>query len=197
MGYAGGDQNMDFTIGDVIDNEKASYCSEGCLDPWLADGFCDEGCNNAECAYDSGDCGFSHFERIQHEKTLNLSSTFQSEKNFHYSLEKGMTVVYWDLSNVFEKFKDIAIVPNTDSAIRSISLSQQHDTHYLTLILRNTSLVTLNITLQGRSKSLSEAAIFLHLVVDCDTTGHIPVSEPLVSQLRIFDSTMHAVRYII
>ena len=54
MGYAGGDQNMDFPIGDVIDNEKASYCSEGCLDPWLADGFCDEGCNNAECAYDSG-----------------------------------------------------------------------------------------------------------------------------------------------
>ena len=43
MGYAGGDQNMDFPIGDVIDNEKASYCSEGCLDPWLADGFCDEG----------------------------------------------------------------------------------------------------------------------------------------------------------
>ena len=78
----------------------------------------DEGCNNAECAYDSGDCGFSHFERIQHEKTLNLSSTFQSEKNFYYSLERGMTVVYWDLSNVFEKFKDIAIVPNTDSAIR-------------------------------------------------------------------------------
>ena len=186
MGYAGGDQNMDFPIGDVIDNEKASYCSEGCLDPWLADGFCDEGCNNAECAYDSGDCGFSHFERIQHEKTLNLSSTFQSEKNFHYSLEKGMTVVYWDLSNVFEKFKDIAIVPNTDSAIRSISLSQQHDTHYLTLILRNTSLVTLNITLQGRSKSSSDDAIFLHLVVECDTTGHIPVSEPLVSKVSIF-----------
>ena len=186
MGYAGGDQNMDFPIGDVIDNEKASYCSEGCLDPWLADGFCDEGCNNAECAYDSGDCGFSHFERIQHEKTLNLSSTFQSEKNFHYSLEKGMSVVYWDLSNVFEKFKDIAIVPNTDSAIRSISLSQQHDTHYLTLILRNTSLVTLNITLQGRSKSSSDDAIFLHLVVECDTAGHIPVSEPLVSHVRIF-----------
>ena len=83
---------------------------------------------------------------------MNLSSTFQSEKNFYYSLEKGMTVVYWDLSNVFEKFKDIAIVPNTDSAIRSISLSQQHDTHYLTLILRNTSLVTLNITLQGKER---------------------------------------------
>ena len=185
---------MDFPIGDVIDNEKASYCSEGCLDPWLADGFCDEGCNNAECAYDSGDCGFSHFERIQHEKTLNLSSTFQSEKNFYYSLEKGMTVVYWDLSNVFEKFKDIAIVPNTDSAIRSISLSQQHDTHYLTLILRNTSLVTLNITLQGRSKSSSDDAIFLHLVVECDTTGHIPVSEPLVSKVRVFH---YAVTYII
>ena len=75
-------------------------------------------------------------------------------------------------------------------AIRSISLSQQHDSHYLTLILRNTSLVTLNITLQGRSKSSSDDAIFLHLVVECDTTGHIPVSEPLVSQMRIFDSRM-------
>ena len=71
-------------------------------------------------------------------------------------------------------------------AIRSISLSQQHDTHYLTLILRNTSLVTLNITLQGRTKSSSDDAIFLHLVVECDTTGHIPVSEPLVSQVKNF-----------
>ena len=40
--------------------------------------------------------------------------------------------------------------------------------------------------LQGRSKSSSDDAIFLHLVVECDTTGHIPVSEPLVSQVRIF-----------
>ena len=79
-------------------------------------------------------------------------------------------------------------------AIRSISLSQQHDTHYLTLILRNTSLVTLNITLQGRTKSSSDDAIFLHLVVECDTTGHIPVSEPLVSQVKIFQGGIQCIR---
>ena len=39
---------------------------------------------------------------------------------------------------------------------------------------------------EGRSKSSSDDAIFLHLVVECDTTGHIPVSEPLVSQVKIF-----------
>ena len=47
---------------------------------------------------------------------------------------------------------------------------------------------------QGRSKSSSDDAIFLHLVVECDTTGHIPVSEPLVSQVKNFQGGIQCLR---
>ena len=90
-----------------------------------------------------------------------------------------LQVVLWDLSNVFEVFSDISLIPNTDSVVRLTSLSQHQQTHYLTLILRNTSQVTVNITLQGRSKTSSEDAILLHLMVDCDTSGHVPINEPI------------------
>ena len=31
-------------------------CSDDCPDDWIADGMCDDSCNNAECDYDGGDC---------------------------------------------------------------------------------------------------------------------------------------------
>ncbi len=34
------------------------YCSTGCATTWLADKYCDNTCNNFECAFDMGDCGF-------------------------------------------------------------------------------------------------------------------------------------------
>ena len=46
-------------------------------------------------------------------------------------------------------------------------------------MLKNTTLKTVNITLQGRSKSSSEEETFIKLLVECDTTGHVPIIEPL------------------
>ena len=37
----------------------------------------------------------------------------------------------------------------------------------------------MNITLQGRSKTSSEDVILLHLMVECDTSGHVPINEPI------------------
>jgi len=40
-------------------NKAASdfYCSTGCATTWLADKYCDNTCNNLNCAFDMGDCG--------------------------------------------------------------------------------------------------------------------------------------------
>ena len=92
MGYAGNvDHDMD--VNNAVVEEDISHCSEGCLDPWLADGFCDTTCNTAECGYDCGDCGFEHFERLYQESALNLSTTGSSKETiFYYKLEKGVMV---------------------------------------------------------------------------------------------------------
>eukprot|EP00505_MAST-04D_sp_SCG-Rhode-Island_P004436 Stramenopile-MAST_4_protein_4436 len=34
-----------------------AYCATGCPQTWLGDKVCDKKCDNAECAYDGGDCG--------------------------------------------------------------------------------------------------------------------------------------------
>ena len=93
MGYAGNvDHDMDLNNA-VVEEDTSAHCSEGCLDPWLADGFCDATCNNAECGYDSGDCGFEHYERLHQESALNLSATGASKETiFNYKLEKGVMV---------------------------------------------------------------------------------------------------------
>uniref|UniRef100_A0A1I8JMU2 Stealth_CR2 domain-containing protein n=1 Tax=Macrostomum lignano TaxID=282301 RepID=A0A1I8JMU2_9PLAT len=36
---------------------SADLCAPGCLNGWLADGFCDRVCDRPECGHDSGDCG--------------------------------------------------------------------------------------------------------------------------------------------
>ena len=93
MGYAGNvDHDMDFNNA-VVEEDTSAHCSEGCLDPWLADGFCDATCNTAECGYDSGDCGFERYERLHQESALNLSATGASKETiFNYKLEKGVMV---------------------------------------------------------------------------------------------------------
>ena len=40
--------------------DEYERCSPMCPRSWLADGFCDHHCDNAECAYDQGDCWRKH-----------------------------------------------------------------------------------------------------------------------------------------
>lgn len=39
-----------------INSSPLTYCAPSCHNNWLADKFCDSVCNNAQCAYDLGDC---------------------------------------------------------------------------------------------------------------------------------------------
>ena len=40
------------------------YCSPGCSTSWLADRYCDNACNNKNCAFDMGDCGLAKFNEL-------------------------------------------------------------------------------------------------------------------------------------
>ena len=43
MGYSGGGEVSNWDYQNNIIYEDHSYCSYGCYDPWIADGFCDQG----------------------------------------------------------------------------------------------------------------------------------------------------------
>ena len=37
---------------------------EGCAVNWVADRYCDQSCNVAQCGYDAGDCGLERFPEL-------------------------------------------------------------------------------------------------------------------------------------
>ena len=48
-----GDVDVDSDSDSDTDTDE---CAPGCPISWIADGYCDDVCNVAECAYDGGDC---------------------------------------------------------------------------------------------------------------------------------------------
>ena len=50
-------------VGGHSEPQRGSFCSKGCPDSWLGDRVCDTRCNNAECAWDMGDCGMDKVRR--------------------------------------------------------------------------------------------------------------------------------------
>ena len=175
MGYGAeddnhyGDNSHDFNLMEDI------QCNEGCLDPWLSDGFCDDGCNVAECGYDMGDCGFAKYPKLHQERPINSTLISGLQKVFNYTLPKGVNVAFWNLTTAFNVLNDVSLVPSTQKTIRSVSLSKQN--HVLVLALKNTSLTKVNLTLQGRDKKTDNVVLFT-LLVTADTLGHVPIIEP-------------------
>lgn len=162
---------------EVQTGNEHSQCALGCLDPWLSDGFCDDGCNVIECAFDAGDCGDTNYLYL-HQEFENLS---QNDEGFQtFQLPTGTTVSFWNLTNLFQAVQELALVPlsgggsgTAQDGIRAAALN--HQLHLLTLVLRNETSGDVNITLQGRSKSSSQEALIFNLNIKFDTFGHVPM----------------------
>lgn len=174
MGFTG-DVNSNFHWNDSVSDQPP--CVPNCLDPWLSDGFCDESCNVAECGYDLGDCGYTKYVNLYEAPKISIESNDKKkEGNFSCHLPRGVTVAFWDLSDLIGRLEDVAIVPHEQSAVRAASL--QNVNHFLSLMLYpNVTETIVSVTLQGRAKSGGHAVMF-HIYVRCDTTNHIAALEP-------------------
>jgi len=54
-----------FFDADYSRGSQSKYCSAGCPDTWIGDKYCDRACNNQDCGFDAGDCGFEEvFQKI-------------------------------------------------------------------------------------------------------------------------------------
>ncbi|OTF76611.1 hypothetical protein BLA29_004924, partial [Euroglyphus maynei] len=45
-------------------NVRPFYCASNCVNNWLGDSFCDQACNNTNCAFDMADCGVDNFQQF-------------------------------------------------------------------------------------------------------------------------------------
>jgi UDP-N-acetylglucosamine-lysosomal-enzyme len=181
MGF-GGDNSVAFHWDYTGDYTLA--CADGCLDPWLADGFCDDSCNVAECGYDVGDCGYSRYAYLFQGPKINISRETINITEWTFSLPPGTTVAFWDLSDLFATASEMGLVPTEHHDVRAVGLSDQH--HFLTVVLHsNISEAYLNVTLQGRSRDGANALIF-RLGIRCNTSNHHPkLEEPFEEDIAV------------
>ena len=153
-------------------NDDSELCAPGCLNTWIADKYCDESCNVAECAYDAGDCGIDDFDNL---KACCELGDIEAEHRFVMSA--GQTVAFWNLTKSYEehRFEEFMVSPAENKHVRSLALSETHKV--LTAVLfKNVSRIAFNVSLQGRADDYKN--IFaIRFDVEADTTGHEPMKE--------------------
>ena len=133
--------------------------------------YCDEACNTPECAFDAGDCGVEKY-RLLYEVTA-------SGKIFHwpdsYTLPNGTTLAFWNLTEAFQEFDEVGLVPISHKAVRSLSLSDEHKVMVL-MLHQNVTDATINVTIQAKNNH----SIIIHdFSVFCNTVGHVTIVDTL------------------
>lgn len=106
---------------------SATFCSKGCPDSWLGDKVCDTRCNNAECAWDMGDCGVDKVLRDFHGVTLQRGAG----KRNRLAVPFGTKAAFFDLSSLNVSVEKIA--HNTSEILRNAFLLKKHNLLLFTL----------------------------------------------------------------
>ena len=103
------------------------YCSPNCVDSWLSDRVCEQGCNNIDCAFDLGDCGTDNFNLID-------GIQFHPKRHIYY-YRSDSKAIYFDfnkffISNIKNKINlEINEVSyENNSFVRSSALHMSHKT---------------------------------------------------------------------
>jgi len=80
-------------------SSQTRYCSTGCPESWLGDRYCDKACNNINCAFDSGDCGFDEVY-----SNLNGFNVTNDDKFTNFTLPNGTVAAYFNLTDVIGSY---------------------------------------------------------------------------------------------
>eukprot|EP00041_Stephanoeca_diplocostata_P039414 m.1624021 g.1624021 ORF g.1624021 m.1624021 type:complete len:1659 (-) comp25387_c0_seq5:5707-10683(-) len=143
--------NNDRYGGSSAYNAHGPHCATGCTDSWLADKFCDRGCDNVECGYDMGDCGmdkvltgldqFYVYENATNITHCDMPSAFKSPRAFFVNL----TLAMGDNISIVDGEHD-----GPDVLVQTV-LSQEHK--MLMVVLRdNVSATTVNVTISATQR---------------------------------------------
>ena len=122
-------------------NQKSKYCASSCPSSWIADRYCDKGCNVRECGYDGGDCGTD--EMVKHLHHIDISEDVKS-----VVIPESVDVFYLNLTvfqhgRVTEAYHD-----DNSELVRTATISQKSKVMAFTLYPEKPS-ASLEINLAG------------------------------------------------
>ena len=92
----------------IFQEYEKSFCSPYCQNTWIADNYCDDKCNVKECGYDAGDCGIENFAANLYQVPFVFNASI---KDWNFRVPDGKTVAYWDMTQVFNQYVEIGIIP--------------------------------------------------------------------------------------
>ena len=139
-----------------------------------------------ECGYDAGDCGIENFAANLYQVPFIFNASI---KDWNFKVPDGKTVAYWDMTQVFNQYVEIGIIPivrhqgvmqqeKLASTIRSISFSDAHKV--LTLVLfENVEPTSLKVEIRKSINSDAESEVihnfsilFIEYVISADNCLH-------------------------
>ncbi|XP_071809115.1 N-acetylglucosamine-1-phosphotransferase subunits alpha/beta-like [Asterias amurensis] len=139
------------------------YCKTGCANGWIADRYCDQTCNVAECGFDAGDCGTANFHRLYRVDIKGPANI---------TVPQGVAVLYINLTHIFGENITITEAQYDDSkVIRTATVAQKFK--LITLLLHsNVSDTLIGFSLDGQKADHTPVKVKFNLTVNT-----IPVSE--------------------
>ena len=145
---------------------RIHYCSPGCADTWVGDRYCDVTCNVAQCGFDAGDCGVAQFSELHHIDIDQYTHTVD--------IPKGITVLYFNISKVFNEGKVISGEYSKTTCVRSATVAQKYKVFTLTLRVNCTSAaVTFKIEGFSDKNETKKAIIQFNATIDTTPTQEI------------------------
>lgn len=157
---------------------RIHYCSPGCADTWVGDRYCDVTCNVAQCGFDAGDCGVAQFGELHHIDV--------DEKTHTVNIPQGLSVLYFNISEVFGNGKVISGEYSETQCVRSATVAQKFKVFTLTL-RTNCTAVGVNFKIEGfRDKNeTNKAVIKFNASIDTSPTEEtktVPITTPKPSK---------------
>ncbi|XP_070534877.1 N-acetylglucosamine-1-phosphotransferase subunits alpha/beta-like isoform X2 [Ptychodera flava] len=130
---------------------SSMYCNSGCANGWVADRYCDQSCNVAECGFDAGDCGSQNFNK--------LYSVAIKKDTTHVILPSGLQVAFFNLTSIYGEGSITAGKYDHNNAIRTATVSNKFKTiHMLVYGGHNSTNVTIYVegkNIQGEEIQVS------------------------------------------
>jgi hypothetical protein len=126
---ANSNNNNRYTGSNSRNVATVTLCTKGCPDNWLGDKICDARCKNAECGYDTGDCGLDMI-------TLNFPGVAVDAKNARISLQPDMdaaSAIYDEMASTsYGGLTDYDLYANSfnsENGVNAAELSLQQMLH--------------------------------------------------------------------
>ncbi|RWS17643.1 N-acetylglucosamine-1-phosphotransferase subunits alpha/beta-like isoform X3 [Dinothrombium tinctorium] len=146
-------------VGYSSNSHRVNNCNSNCPDSWLADKFCDNVCNNEECAFDLGDCGVEDYHK------LNGTTYDHNESSFHFPLSKSIFLNLTSAATREAHFELESAAYEKNEAIRAMAINLRDNV--FTILLYNATKTNISVVFTYKLDYNNQTVEkYLQLIID-------------------------------